>query len=630
VLTPADGLTDLNLHPSIILAWAPGFTDIGAFEFGGSSTDTTSPTITGATPAAVQSGGVLVSAGVDVITLTTSEALNPIGAASSAAYTLLGAGEDKTFGTTDDTAVGLTPGYVSGTTTINLVLSAPLDEGIYRLIVEAGALTDLAGLPLAGDGTNPGTAWARDFSIGSGVVRAGVAYAGSSYDTGSANLQPALAPDKFALTPGQAAGFSNISTYSRGLNVIVLDIANAGGGITAADLAFTMGNHAFIENWAAAPAPLSITELAGQGTDGSDRLIIRWADGAIANTWLRVVLKAGEASNLSSDQSFYFGHQHGDVGAADTVGTHSVVAAGDAAVVKANPKGFLNPATITNVHDFNRDGRVNALDYSRARDGANDLSTALILFTAPVEEAAPRVINRQLFYNNSVFDGNNPAATTEDNQAIAFDKVALLPGQTGAFPNYTSYVKGINGLAIDFAHDVSTITSADFNFRVGNSADFGTWTAAPSPASLVYLHGLGVGGSNRILLTWSDGAITNTWLEIEVMTTTASGLAASDVFWFGNAIGDTGNSPGNTVVDTADRAAVINNPRSSANPAAINNLHDFNRDGLVNARDAAIVRDNTTTLANDLILLVAFSSDFSPSSFIPGDDDNDDSFLMFP
>ena len=74
-----------------------------------------------------------------------------------------------------------------------------------------------------------------------------------------------------------------------------------------------------------------------------------------------------------------------------------------------------------------------------------------------------------------------------------------------------------------------------------------------------------------------------------------TGLAAQDVFYFGNAIGDTGNSAANTIVNSTDQLAARNNTTLSA---AISNLFDFNRDGTVNATDEIIARNNGTTALN--------------------------------
>ena len=93
-----------------------------------------------------------------------------------------------------------------------------------------------------------------------------------------------------------------------------------------------------------------------------------------------------------------------------------------------------------------------------------------------------RIVGRDIFYNDSAFDGNNVAASAADDNAIATDKQALLPGQTATFANYTSYTNGINGIMVDIASlPTFGLSDADFTFLVGNSSDPTTWTAAPVP-----------------------------------------------------------------------------------------------------------------------------------------------------
>ena len=75
------------------------------------------------------------------------------------------------------------------------------------------------------------------------------------------------------------------------------------------------------------------------------------------------------------------------------------------------------------------------------------------------------VIDRHVFYNNSAWDGNSPAANAADDAAVAPDKNPLLPGGTATFANYSSYGKGVNGVMIDIAGlpgTSATITAADF------------------------------------------------------------------------------------------------------------------------------------------------------------------------
>ena len=66
-------------------------------------------------------------------------------------------------------------------------------------------------------------------------------------------------------------------------------------------------------------------------------------------------------------------------------------------------------------------------------------------------EAGATVATRAVFYNNSAYDGNDPAAGAADDAAVAPDKSALLPGQAATFANVTSYTRGINGVMFDLA-----------------------------------------------------------------------------------------------------------------------------------------------------------------------------------
>ena len=100
-----------------------------------------------------------------------------------------------------------------------------------------------------------------------------------------------------------------------------------------------------------------------------------------------------------------------------------------------------------------------------------------------------------------------------------------------------------------------------------------------------------------------DNAIQNRWLQVTVKATANTGLAFPDVFYFGSAIGDTGNSTTDTAVNTADALAIRNDPHTLLNPASINNVHDVNRDRLVNTQDVLIARNNSTTVLNDLNLI---------------------------
>ncbi len=178
--------------------------------------------------------------------------------------------------------------------------------------------------------------------------------------------------------------------------------------------------------------------------------------------------------------------------------------------------------------------------------------------TTPVETVyrdlvSVEVVDRHVFYNNSAFDGNSAAINSADDNAIAADKTALLPGQSATLANYTSYSRGINGLMVDIAGlPTDHLTAADFEFRVGNSNTPTAWTTAAAPTSISVRLGAGVSGSARVEIIWPDGAIQKEWLQVTVKATPNTGLTTADVFYFGNAVGETGNAAGDAIVDTID------------------------------------------------------------------------------
>jgi hypothetical protein len=216
------------------------------------------------------------------------------------------------------------------------------------------------------------------------------------------------------------------------------------------------------------------------------------------------------------------------------------------------------------------------------------------------------VIGRYVFYNNSAWDGASAGIDARDDDAIAADKTALRPGQTAAFANYTSYRRGMNGVMLDVSNLAGVPGPATlwqyFEFKVGNFSDPSIWATAPAPNAVAVRPGAGQGGSDRVVLTWADGAIKNQWLQVKVLANAATGLLAPDIFYFGNAVGEAGNSPLNAMVDAADELAVRTHKTGFA-PAAIIDPYDFDRDRRVNANDEIISRRNHTSVGSSLKLI---------------------------
>ncbi len=219
---------------------------------------------------------------------------------------------------------------------------------------------------------------------------------------------------------------------------------------------------------------------------------------------------------------------------------------------------------------------------------------------------AGTIVGRQVFYNLSAWDGNNPAANASDDAAIATNKAALLPTETASFTNYTSYSKGINGIMVDIDFLGGTPTASDFIFRVGNDSNPGLWTTLAVTPTITVRAGAGTGGSDRVTIILPDGTAIGQWLEVTVKATSNTGQLTEDVFYFGNAIGDTGNSVTDAEVTPTDEVYVRNNPATLAvSSAVITHAADFNRDKKVGPTDSIIARNNGTNSSTALQLMTA-------------------------
>ena len=224
--------------------------------------------------------------------------------------------------------------------------------------------------------------------------------------------------------------------------------------------------------------------------------------------------------------------------------------------------------------------------------------------------APANVAGQHVFYNNSRWD--DPARGFTDNDAIAPDKTALLPGQTATFANYTNYVRGINGLMVDIEQLTGIPSADDFEFHVGNNDDPTSWITLSVTPSIEVLSGQGAGDSDRIVITLPDYLVSNQWLQVTVLGNFDTGLPQDKVFYFGNAIGETGNSASDAHVDALDILATRSNPRPFFDPATIETVHDFNRDGRVNALDTLIARNHQTSSLDALELISLLPAKAAP------------------
>ena len=192
-----------------------------------------------------------------------------------------------------------------------------------------------------------------------------------------------IARDKAALLPGGRAAFANVSTYSRGINGLMIDLDDLNRSVTPSGagsfLRFDVGGGMpGVPPWTPLQFGSGQTLVRrGAGVNGSDRVVVYFADGAIRNQWLRVTVLPGPASGLAAPDVFYFGHLDGDAGG-DTSPLR--VGASDLAVVR---RAMGRLVAITDPADFNRDGRVDARDFAAARQNvARTLLAPTIAATA--------------------------------------------------------------------------------------------------------------------------------------------------------------------------------------------------------------------------------------------------------
>jgi hypothetical protein len=227
------------------------------------------------------------------------------------------------------------------------------------------------------------------------VVGRSVFYNGSAFDAAGGD-DAAIATDKSALLPGQSATFANVTSYSRGINGVMVDVANlpAGVTLTADDFSFRTGRGPDPATFVAGPSAVQVSVRRGAGANGSDRVTLTWPDydptsatplaQAVANGWLEVTVKANANTDMMTPDVFRVGNLIGDSGDSDTSFRVSALDLGAA-------KRLLNTtAAITDNADFNRDGRINALDLGIVKRNLNQTLAPLALpISAALESADP-------------------------------------------------------------------------------------------------------------------------------------------------------------------------------------------------------------------------------------------------
>ncbi|MDW8373953.1 MAG: hypothetical protein RMM29_09950, partial [Planctomycetota bacterium] len=223
----------------------------------------------------------------------------------------------------------------------------------------------------------------NDAASAAQVVAVHIFYNNSAFDGNdrAANAQDdrAIAPDKQPLLPGGTASFANYTSYSKGINGLMVDIQGLPGAPLPADFVGTVGNSDTSASWAAAPAP-SVSVRPGAGVGGAARVTLIWPDNAIQKTWLRVAVQANSRTGLTQPFVFYVGNAIGETGNSARDALVTVI---DQLLIRNHPASPLRPAELSSRYDINRDRLVNATDVLLARSHATNPSTALRLIRVP-------------------------------------------------------------------------------------------------------------------------------------------------------------------------------------------------------------------------------------------------------
>jgi uncharacterized delta-60 repeat protein len=179
--------------------------------------------------------------------------------------------------------------------------------------------------------------------------------------------------DKQPLLAGQKATFANITTNTRGINGVTVEVMNPYGvALSADDFVFRQAPGKSRSAWTEGPRPASVTVQRGRGDEQSDRITLIWndydprsgaPDQAVANGWLEVTVRP-DGPRLAAAYVFRIGNLIGETGDApptDVVGSAARVDARDVIRTVSARRGYSDE------FDFDRDGRVDVLDVAAVR-----------------------------------------------------------------------------------------------------------------------------------------------------------------------------------------------------------------------------------------------------------------------
>lgn len=164
--------------------------------------------------------------------------------------------------------------------------------------------------------------------------------------------------------------FANVSNYSKGINGLVFDVAGlASNSLSASDFIFRasptgLSGVANPSIWPSAPNPSVVNVTPGTATTPAV-VRLEWADNAIQNVWLQVIVRANANTGLVNRQVYYIGHALGEV---DGLSPYRVSTT-DVGLVRSGVSNAIVSAS--DVRDLDKDRRITTSDvgFVRSRVG---------------------------------------------------------------------------------------------------------------------------------------------------------------------------------------------------------------------------------------------------------------------
>ena len=306
----------------------------------------------------------------------------------------------------------------------------------------------------------------------SAVTGAYLFYNNSAFDGNNSAINAgddaAIATDKNPLRELGRSTFANYSSYSHGLNGLMIDIDRPNGTPKLSDFVFRTGNDTNDPfQWSVAPTPTSFAVRKGAGQNGADRFEFTWDDNsAVKGKWVQVTVLANANTGLFARDTFYFGSAAGETG--NKAGMTRVDAT-DQQLIRNNA---ATTAGIANSYDINRDGRVDAADQMAARGAVTNFQTDLKLIAAPLNATSD--LQTEVFSFSEVRLTWLEHSTKEAGYSIlySFDPNGTFSELARTDTNATAHV--LSGLSAGMT----------YYFRVVPLAPVGSGTVAPMSSTV--------------------------------------------------------------------------------------------------------------------------------------------------